>query len=197
MGLAPASLAPDERDVESLTALRSRANSVALASKSPPLTLLGPVAAEGQVRFTVGTLSNVMAHEASGYVPLPDWSTSAPDPEIRDAPADAPTGTIEGFGSDSVKPGEDGMSSAFYGSDGSGGSSSDDESGSSDSDSSSSSSSSDSGSGSDDEDDDDSSDDDSEGEEESGSDDSDDSDSDDSGSGSSGSGSSDEADLLG
>ncbi|CAI5740355.1 unnamed protein product [Hyaloperonospora brassicae] len=39
---------------------------------------------ESNSRFTLGTLSGVVRHSVPGYLPLPKWRSSKPDPSLRD-----------------------------------------------------------------------------------------------------------------
>ena len=84
MGLAPGG-ETGVIDEEALEELAEHAKALVLAPKLPPMTLLGPVDVEGMPNFTVGSLSSLVGHRATGYDPIPAWPEVQPDLGVRDA----------------------------------------------------------------------------------------------------------------
>lgn len=115
MGLAPSNESEDPENGESsavdeaaLEELASHAKNIMLASKLPPVTLLGSVDVEGLPNFRVGSLSSLVSHNVMGYenTAICPWPTVQPDPNVRDAlrigqngdSESAPASKSSGFG---------------------------------------------------------------------------------------------------
>eukprot|EP01035_Chromulina_nebulosa_P018023 gene18023-23664_t len=87
MGLAPTSESNENaiNNEQYLEELASHSKNIMLASKLPPVTLLGSVDIEGLPNFTVGSLSSLVGHYVLNYDPIANWPSSQPDPNVRDA----------------------------------------------------------------------------------------------------------------
>jgi AP-3 complex subunit beta len=87
MGLAPSNDADDGAgiDEDALAELSDHAHGIMLATKLPPVTLLGAVDIEGLQTFNIGSLSSIVGHYVHGYAPIPSWPATQPDPNVRDA----------------------------------------------------------------------------------------------------------------
>jgi len=87
MGLAPTSESNENaiNNEQYLEELASHSKNIMLASKLPPVTLLGSVDIEGLPNFTVGSLSSLVGHYVLTYEPIANWPSSQPDPNVRDA----------------------------------------------------------------------------------------------------------------
>jgi hypothetical protein len=87
MGLAPSNEENGENpiDEDALAEFSEHATGIMLATKLPPVTLLGTVDDEGIPNFSVGSLSSLVGHNIQGYEPLLTWPKVQPDPTIRDA----------------------------------------------------------------------------------------------------------------
>jgi AP-3 complex subunit beta len=55
-----------------------------LFTSKKPAPLIGCDEEESKKRFTLGTLSDIVRHNVSGYSPLPTWRTERPDRSLRD-----------------------------------------------------------------------------------------------------------------
>mmetsp|Transcript_49205 Transcript_49205/g.67077 ORF Transcript_49205/g.67077 Transcript_49205/m.67077 type:complete len:657 (+) Transcript_49205:35-2005(+) len=91
LGLAPLQ-SEGGIDESALQGLRRQADSILLGEKMPPLTLLGPVAMQGMTDLTIGSLSSMMQHETTNYMPLPIWPDVQPEPSVRDLQMEKPEG---------------------------------------------------------------------------------------------------------
>eukprot|EP01034_Spumella_vulgaris_P021954 gene21954-28034_t len=87
MGLAPSNDENSENpiDEDALAEFSEHASGIMLATKLPPVTLLGTVDDEGMPNFSLGSLSSLVGHNIQGYEPLANWPKVQPDPTIRDA----------------------------------------------------------------------------------------------------------------
>jgi AP-3 complex subunit beta len=78
-------------DTAALVALRAKAPSIMLRSKLPPLSVSTDAAvvggSSGSHFFDVASMSSLVGYRMPCYVDLPPWSTTEPNPTIRDPPA--------------------------------------------------------------------------------------------------------------
>eukprot|EP00602_Paraphysomonas_sp_CaronLab_P012338 CAMPEP_0185043098 /NCGR_PEP_ID=MMETSP1103-20130426/42718_1 /TAXON_ID=36769 /ORGANISM="Paraphysomonas bandaiensis, Strain Caron Lab Isolate" /LENGTH=1035 /DNA_ID=CAMNT_0027583241 /DNA_START=446 /DNA_END=3553 /DNA_ORIENTATION=- len=90
MGLAPSSGSGNDEGIneQALEELAQHAEGILLAPKLPPMTLQGPVDIDGLPRFILGSLSSIVGHQASGYMPIVQWPDVQPDSTVRDAVTD-------------------------------------------------------------------------------------------------------------